>query len=340
MNAILRARRRPSAGFAASLVAILFAAGGTLALPPAAAAFDLQGHRGARALAPENTLAGFRRALEVGVHTLELDLGMSRDGVLVVAHDPRLNPAFTRDAQGRWIAEPGAPLSALTLAEIQAHDVGRLKPDTRYAQAFPRQRAVDGERMPTLDQAFEQVRAWGAAGVRFNIETKVTPLQATPTAPPEAFAAAVVEAVRRYGLTARVTVQSFDWRSLQAVQRLAPELGLAALTARQPWLDNVGDARWTGGLRLADHGGSVPRLVRALGVGTWSPFHGDLTEADLREARALGLRVLPWTVNDRPTMERLIAWGVDGLITDDPELGREAMAARGVALPGAVPAPR
>jgi glycerophosphoryl diester phosphodiesterase len=75
-------------------------------------------------------------------------------------------------------------------------------------------------------------------------------------------------------------------------------------------------------------------------VGTWSPFHGDLTEADLREARALGLRVLPWTVNDRPTMERLIAWGVDGLITDDPELGREAMAARGVALPGAVPAPR
>lgn len=348
MIAVQSACRRLAVGRATAVIASLTArlAGGlitglatvcaALALVPAAAAFDLQGHRGARALAPENTLAGFRRALEVGVHTLELDLGMSRDGVLVVAHDPRLNPAFTRDAQGRWIAEPGAPLATLTLAEIQAHDVGRLKPGTRYAQAFPRQRGVDGERMPTLDQVFDQVRAWGASGVRFNIETKLTPLEGTPTAPPEAFAAALVEAVRRHGLAARVAVQSFDWRSLQAVQRLAPELGLAALTARQSWLDNVGDARWTAGLRLTDHGGSVPRLVRALGAGTWSPFHGDLTEADLREARALGLRVLPWTVNDRPTMERLIAWGVDGLITDDPGLAREAMAARDLPLPAAL----
>ena len=217
MNAILRARRCLFAGLACSLIAV----GGTLALPSAAAAFDLQGHRGARALAPENTLAAFRRALEVGVHTLELDLGMSRDGVLVISHEPRLNPALTRDAQGRWIGEPGAPLHALTLAEIRAHDVGRLKPGTRYAQGFPRQQAADGERMPTLDELFERVRAWGASGVRFNIETKLTPHEPTLTPDPEAFAAAVVETVRRHGVAGRVTVQSFDWRTLALVRRLA-----------------------------------------------------------------------------------------------------------------------
>lgn len=325
MHHILRARCHLAVGLAAMC--------GALILPPAAAAFDLQGHRGARALAPENTLAAFRRALEVGVHTLELDLGLSRDGILVVAHDPRLNPAFVRDAQGRWIAEPGAPLSTLTRAEIQAHDVGRLKPGTRYAQAFPRQQPADGQRIPTLDEVFEQVRAWGSTTARFNVETKITPVDPALTAPPEAFVNALVETARRHGLASRVTVQSFDWRTLVLMQRLAPEIATAALTARQPWLDNVGDVRWTAGLRLSDHGGSVPRLVRALGAGIWSPFHGDLTEADVREAQSLGLRVLPWTVNDRPTMERLIAWGVDGLITDDPERGREAMAARGLALP-------
>ena len=317
----------------------LAAAGLCLALlaPMPALAFDLQGHRGARGLAPENTLAAFRRALEIGVHTLELDLGLSRDGVLIVAHDPRLNPAFTRDAAGQWIAEPGAPLSGLSRAEIQAHDVGRLKPGTRYAQAWPQQRPADGEHMPTLDEVFERVRAWGATAVRFNIETKINPLEPALTAPPEAFAAAVVEAVRRHGLAGRVTVQSFDWRTLAAVQRLAPEIATVALTARQSWLDNVGDGRWTAGLRLADHGGSVPRLVKASGARAWSPFHGDLSEADLREARSLGLAVVPWTVNDAPTMDRLIAWGVGGLITDYPDRLREALARRGLPLPAPLP---
>ena len=309
-----------------------------LLLPAAAPAFDLQGHRGARGLAPENTLAAFRRALEIGVHTLELDLGLSRDGALIVAHDPRLNPAFTRDAAGQWIAEPGAPLFSLARAEIQAHDVGRLKPGTRYAQAWPQQRPADGERMPTLDEVFERTRAWGATAVRFNIETKINPLEPALTAPPEAFATAVVEAVRRHGLAGRVTVQSFDWRTLAAVQRLAPEIATVALTARQSWLDNVADGRWTAGLRLADHGGSVPRLVKASGARAWSPFHGDLSEADLREARSLGLAVVPWTVNDAPTMDRLIAWGVDGLITDYPDRLREALARRGLLLPVPLPA--
>jgi len=301
------------------------------ALP--AAAFDLQGHRGARGLAPENTLPGFRRALEVGVSTLELDLGMSRDGMLVVAHDPRLNPAFTRDAKGTWIDEPGAPLFSLTLAQIRSHDVGRLRPGTRHAAQWPAQQGIDGTRIPTLGELFEQTRAWGADHVRFNIETKLSPLTPELTPTPEAFARAVVEVVRRHGVAARTTVQSFDWRTLREVQHLAPEIETAALTVRQSWLDNLGDGRWTAGLRLADHDGSVPRLVKASGARVWSPFHGELDEAAVREARALGLRVIPWTVNDPATIERMLDLGVDGLISDHPERVREALTRRGRTLP-------
>ncbi|HSQ72851.1 MAG TPA: glycerophosphodiester phosphodiesterase [Rubrivivax sp.] len=302
-----------------------------------ALAFDLQGHRGARGLAPENTLAGFRQALAIGVTTLELDVGVTADGHVVIAHDPRLNPDLARDASGAWLAAPGPPLSTLTLAELKRFDVGRIRPGTRYAQTCATQRGADGERVPTLASLFDLVRASGNDRVRFNIETKLSPLAPELTPEPEAFARALLEVVRRHGMAGRTTVQSFDWRTLRAVQRLAPELPIAALTARLQGVDNLGDARWTAGLRLEDHGGSVPRLVKALGASTWSPFHGELTEALLAEAHALGLQVVPWTVNDPERIARLLGWGVDGLISDHPDRVREALARRGMALPSPVP---
>lgn len=308
-----------------------------LAWPLLATAFDLQGHRGARGLAPENTLAAFDRALRTGVGTLELDLGVTRDGVLVVAHDSRLNPNLTRDAQGRWLEAPGPALISLTLAQLQQYDVGRLKPGTRYAQAYPEQQAAEGERVPTLDALFALVARRGADHVRFNIETKLTPNEPDLAPAPETFAARLVKALQQHGLQRRATVQSFDWRTLREVQRLAPAITTVALTARQDWLDNLTDGRWTAGLRLADHGGSVPRLVQAVGAKVWSPFHGDLNPATVNEAHALGLQVVPWTVNDPARMAQLIDWKVDGLITDRPDLARQAMAAAGLPLPPQVP---
>lgn len=139
-----------------------------------AAAFDLQGHRGARGMAPENTLTGFRQALAVGVTTLELDVGVTRDGQVVIAHDPRLNPDLTRDASGAWIATPGPALQTLTLAELQRFDVGRLKPGTKYAQTFAVQPPADGERVPTLEALFQMVRT-SAVPVRSDIETVPVP---------------------------------------------------------------------------------------------------------------------------------------------------------------------
>lgn len=315
----------------ACLAAVVLAGLAGLAAP--AAAFDLQGHRGARGLAPENSLAAFRAALALGVHTLELDVHVTRDGEVVITHDPRLNPAFTRDAQGRWIDEPGPAVIQLSLAELQRHEIGRARPGSRYAQQWPGQRGTDGERMPTLAALFDEVNKRGAHGVRFNVETKLNPNTPELTPAAEPFAKAVLDVVQRHGMAARVTIQSFDWRTLAAVQRLAPAIPTVALSARQNFLDNITDGRWTAGHMLAAHGGSLPRMVKAAGAGIWSPFHGDLDEAQLAETRALGLKVVPWTVNDPAIIERLLDWRVDGLITDYPDRVRAAMGRRGMALP-------
>jgi glycerophosphoryl diester phosphodiesterase len=303
------------------------------------AAFDLQGHRGARGLAPENTLAGFATALRVGVTTLELDVGMSRDGVLMVTHDRRLNPDLVRGPDGRWVDPPPESVRALDREQLQRHDVGRFRPGSDDAQRFASQRPADGARIPTLNEVFAQVQRWGASGVRFNIEIKTDPRDPDSTASPEAFVAALLDGVERHDLAGRVSVQSFDWRTLKLVQARAPRIPTVALTVRQRGLDNVADPAWTAGLKLGDHGGSVPRLVRASGATTWSPHHADLTAGQIAEAQALGLKVVPWTVNDPAGIARLIDAGVDGLISDYPDRVRDELARRGLPLPAPVDVP-
>jgi glycerophosphoryl diester phosphodiesterase len=302
----------------------------------AAHALDLQGHRGARGLAPENTLPAFERALAVGVDTLELDIGVTADGVVVVLHDVALNPAVTRDAQGQWLSGPATLVRSLTLQQLQAHDVGRIRPDSAYARSFPQQQPSDGTRVPTLASVFALVAAKGAP-VRFNIETKLDPNRPDDTVPAEAMVTALLQAVRAAGMSERVTIQSFDWRTLRLVKDKAPELPTSCLTARTNGVDSTADARWTAGLRLADHGNSVPRLAKAAGCDTWSPNAGSLTRELLKEAQDAGLKVLPWTVNERADMDRLIGWGVDGLITDYPDRAREVMKARWMELPASFP---
>src|SRR5262249_17938626 len=156
-------------------------------------AFDLQGHRGARGLAPENTLEAFAAALQIGVSTLELDLGVTRDGVVVVSHDSYLNPDHTRGPDREFLVQRGPAIRSLTLAELERYDVGRLKPGTSYAQAFPDQKPIDGASIPTLAKVFDLVKRAKADHVRFNIETKLEPQSNADVADPETFAAAVVK---------------------------------------------------------------------------------------------------------------------------------------------------
>jgi len=306
-------------------------------------AFDLQGHRGARGLAPENTLAAFGTALAVGVSTLELDLAMTRDDVLVVSHNRRLNPDHTRGPDGKFLETEGPAIRSLTLAELQRYDVGRLKPGTAYAADFPEQRAIDGTRIPALTELFDMVKRLGADHVRFNIETKVTPSSGAETPDPDTFAAALAKAVREAGLTVRVSLQSFDWRTLAAMRSIAPEIERVCLTVEALNFDSVrrgepGPSPWLAGLDVDDFGGSVPRLVAAAGCAVWSPLYRNARPDDVAAAKALGLKVIPWTVNERADMERLIALGVDGIITDYPDRLRAVMAAKDMALPPQVTA--
>jgi len=302
-----------------------------------AAAFDLQGHRGARGLAPENTLAAFHRALAIGVTTLETDLALTRDNVLVLSHDPLLNPDLARGPDGNWLAAKGPPIRTLTFAELARYDIGRLDPSSRYAAQFPQQEPVDGERFATLAQLFALVRESGKP-VRLNLETKIDPTRPNDTAGPATFAQLVVDAIRAAGFTERTTLQSFDWRTLVEAKKRAPALRTACLsieTANNDTIKPNGDAPapWTAGLDVRRYGGSVPKLAHAAGCAIWSPFWRNATPERIAEAHALELEVLPWTVNDPADMARLIDAGVDGLITDYPDRLRDVMRAKGLPLP-------
>lgn len=306
-------------------------------LPPSAAAFDLQGHRGAGGLAPENTIIGFKRALSTGVSTLELDVGVSADGVVLVSHDSRLNPDVTRGPDGEWLEQPGPTLHSLRADEITAYDVGRINPESSYAERFPEQVPADGETIPRLSEVFDLVQEAGAEHVRFSIETKISPEAPDETPSPEAFVEALLATVRAAGMSDRVSIQSFDWRTLALVNERAPNIPTVCLTAEQPWLDNIqrgqsGPSPWTAGLDIDDEA-SLPHLVKRAGCQAWSPYHGDLKLEKVQLARAMGLAVLPWTVNDPAEMRTLIDMGVDGIITDYPDRLRRVMAEKALPLP-------
>ncbi len=299
-----------------------------------ASRLDIQGHRGARGLAPENTLPAFERGIALGVTTVELDVGVTRDGVVVVSHDQSLNPNITRGPDGAFLSARGPAIRDLTYEELSRYDVGRLNPATAYGKPFPDQQAVDGTHMPKLSEVFDLARRMGDR-VRFNIEIKSDPSRPELTLAPEPYARAVVAEIRRAGMQRRSTIQSFDWRSVVAAQREAPEIETAYLTVRASGFDTIcsgaatgkrdapladcGPTLWTAGYRLQDYG-SVPRMVRAAGGRTWSPRQEDVDEAAIKEAHAAGVRVVVWTVNDPAAISKMLDLGVDGIISDRPDI--------------------
>ncbi len=307
-----------------------------------ASTFDLQGHRGARGLMPENTLPAFAKALEIGVTTLELDTNVTKDGIVVITHDPRLNPDLVRLPDGKWLETPantGPSVFSLTYAELQRYDVGRLKPGTKYAERYPEQQSVDGTRIPRLADLFALVRQTGNERVRFNIETKLSPFERDATPSPEAFVEALLGVITAEKMRSRVTLQSFDWRTLKIVQQRAPDIPTVYLSAQQKFLDTINaDGRegsaWTASLNVREFGGSVARMVKAAGGVNWSPHFADVDQAKIEDAQRIGLKVVVWTVNLEKDIERMLDWKVDGIISDYPNRVRDAMKKRAMKLPG------
>ena len=315
---------------------------GLVTMSAAANGFDLQGHRGARGLMPENTLPGFAHALAIGVTTLELDLAVTGDDIVVVSHNPRLEPELARHADGQWLQQSSAPIQAMTLEQVKSYDVGRLNPALDYAARFTGQQGYDGIRIPTLEEVFQLARRTRNRSVAFNMEIKINPEKPELTLPPDEFAAAVVEMVRAGKMATRVTIQSFDWRALQAVQRIAPDIVTSYLTVDQRWLSNLktrapGASPWLAGLDIDDFDGSAPRAIKAAGGDIWSPHHREVDADAIKLAHVLGLQVIVWTVNDAERMRELIAMGVDGIITDYPDRLRELLGELGISVPKPTP---
>jgi glycerophosphoryl diester phosphodiesterase len=319
--------------------------------------FDIQGHRGARAVRPENTLAAFSYALaNQAVSTLELDTGVSQDGHLVVIHDRAVNGSHCIDTDPAFPGDPEFPYVGRRVHDLTLRQLKTLDCGSRTLPEFPRQQAVPGARIPTLGEVFELLDRSGRDDMRLNIETKISPL-VDDTAPYQVFTRKLVGAVQRAGLTGRVTIQSFDWRTIRLARALDRRIRTVALvwqygpaecrtladecSLRAAYDDPTLKSPWTAPQdwwRTRDLG----RLVRQAGASTVSanwqvhgPNLGHVVSDDwyLKEdpsyfhgpevpvlQRRHGLQVVPYTINDEATMQRVIDLGVDGIISDDPDL--------------------
>lgn len=321
-----------------SVVSAAVAAGTSGSKAPAS--FDIEAHRGGRALRPENTLQSFANALSMGVDTLELDMGVTKDGVIIVSHERGLNPDLARAPDGLYVPPPGIPYVKLTLAEVKKYDVGQIRPGSDYAARFPDQLVVPGTRIPTLAEVFELVRRSGDRHVRLNIETKIDPNHPDESPDPEHFVAVVLDLLRRENFADRVMIESFDWRTLLLVQKQAPTIPTVYLTQVQEPEANIyldKPSPWSAGFDPRKYGRSVPRAVKAAGGAIWSPFYGDVDRQSIAEAHRLGLKVVVWTVNNPEDMARLIDLRVDGIISDRPDVLRAVAAKKGITTPPPAP---
>jgi len=245
---------------------------------------QVHGHRGARAARPENTMPAFLYAIEAGVDVLELDLAVTKDNVLVVSHDPRMNPAYCTGPGGTRV------IREMTFAELRKWDCG-----AKANAAFPKQEAVPGTRVPALEEVLGLAKR---GKFEFNIETKIFRDRPHLTPSPEEFARLLAAAIEKHGLVSRVMVQSFDFRTLAAMKRLLPKVRLSAL---------FGD-------KEKDYVGSGAKT----GAGIVSPHYTLIDAANVAAAHKAGMQVVPWTANTAEDWDRLIEAKVDAIITDDP----------------------
>jgi len=257
---------------ALTLVAVVV--GGATAIE--ARPFEIQGHRGAGALAPENSMAAFEKAIELGVDTLEMDVQATGDRVLVVYHDQQVDTSRCRRTDG-------APLRTRLFKNLLAEEVRALA-------------CEEGARIPTLEDVLRVARAAPYA-VRVNVEIKRQDPERGIS--PEEFAALLVDVLDRADMRGRALVQSFDVEALQAMRSLAPEIPRAAIARDRTALDALADA--------AGASAVLPRL-------------DVLRREDVAAFQARGVAVIPWVVNEPEAMRRMKEWGVDGIITDRPDV--------------------
>ena len=267
--------------------------------------FDTQGHRGCRGLMPENTIPAMINALDLGVTTLEMDAVITKDNKVVMSHEPFFNHEITSKPDGSYVTEPeekSLNIFLMTYDEVKKYDVG-IKPHPR----FPKQKKMNVVK-PLLSDLLDSVQNYVAIHKRplpyFNIETKTTPATDNVYHPePAKFVETLMSVIKEKRIQERVIIQSFDLRTLQYLHDKYPSVKTAML------------------IEDYDKRGLKDQL-KALGFlpTIYSPEYSLVTEDLVKSCHGQKIKVIPWTVNDKVTMDKLKALGVDGIISDYPEL--------------------
>ncbi|MBX9705292.1 MAG: glycerophosphodiester phosphodiesterase [Gammaproteobacteria bacterium] len=281
---------------------------------------EIYAHRGGAGLFPENTLPAYRHALELGVDVLDLDVAITKDDVIVASHDLFLNCDFTCDKDSKWLADNTLLIQNFTFAELQQYDVGSLDRSKPYAAFYPDQQSIAGTRIPSVQQVIDLGREYYGDKLRLQIEIKTDPTQPMYGATPEHFMRVLNKLLQDNHMAEHSEVHSFDWRNMLALQAMKSRAITSYITSsKEAKLTPETLIQWHGGYDIADYNNSYPELIAAIGGKIWCPDFHDVTKENVAQAHELGLRVTTWTPNKLEDMQRLIAAGVDGLITDYPD---------------------
>ncbi len=296
---------------------------------------EIHGHRGARALRPENTLPGLAHALAIGVDALEFDVTLTGDGGLILAHNLTVDPSVIEETGPASPGDPMFPYVGKRWLDLEADqvatlDAGGRQPEDPFAATF---RAIPATGVPTLDQVCRMVTESGAVGVVLSVELKTDP--SWPEADVGRLTRTALRTLAAHDLSGRARILGFDWRVLRAAQAADPGVPRVALVEPTTWIPG---SAWLAGLDPADYrdgGGGLGSAAAARHIGaTWlSPWEPMVTPDLMAAAREAGLGVIAWTANSQDRMAALAGLGVDAIVTDHPGVLRQVLAGRGDRLP-------
>lgn len=308
--------------------------------------FDLEAHRGGSDVRPENTLYSYAYAIELGATSIECDMQLTKDGQIVMSHNPILNSDITRDENGNYIENNKYDIRLMTVDELKKFDVGVMDPNCgEYYDLHGKTQFTYDAKIPTLEELMQLIQSYGDKNIVLNIETKSYPDPASAgyknNADPKKFVEVFNNIVKKYDMEDRVVLQSFDWQTLIEMKKLNPNISTSALWQEQPsWGRNSESLRryekkkspWLGGLDIKDYQGNPVKAAHAIGADIISPYYTEISKQDVDEAHSLGMKVVPWTVNNEKDMNMLLDMGVDGIISDKPWLLKQVLEKRNIKL--------
>lgn len=308
--------------------------------------FDLEAHRGGRDVRPENALYSYTYAMELGATSIECDMQLTKDGQIVMSHNPILNSDITRDENGNYIENNKYDIRLMTVDELKKFDVGVMNPNCgEYYDLHGKTQFTYDAKIPTLEELMQLIQSYDNKDIILNIETKSYPdpesIGYKNNADPKKFVETFNNIVKKYNMEDRVVLQSFDWRTLIEMKKLNPNISTSALWQEQPsWGRDSESLRryeqekspWLGGLDIKDYQGDPVKAAHAIGADIISPYYTEISKQDVDEAHSLGMKVVPWTVNNEKDMNMLLDMGVDGIISDKPWLLKQVLEKRNIKL--------